>query len=72
VRDAARRAAPPTLTGIREFDRYQGKGVPEGKISLSLHFVFRADDRTLTDAEVQAAMDAILAALKQEYGAMQR
>ena len=61
VKQTIHEAAPPTLVRVREFDRYQGKGVPEGKVSLSLHFVFRAPDRTLTDVEVQAAMDAILA-----------
>ena len=49
---------------VREFDRYQGKGVPEGQVSLSLRLTFRSSDRTLTDAEVQSAMDAVLAALK--------
>jgi phenylalanyl-tRNA synthetase beta chain len=57
---------------IREFDRYQGKGVPEGKVSLSMHLMFRASDRTLTDAEVQSAMDAILSALKSRHDATQR
>ena len=59
-----REAAPATLVQVREFDRYQGKGVPDGKVSLSLRLTFQASDRTLTDAEVQSAMDAILAALK--------
>jgi phenylalanyl-tRNA synthetase beta chain len=72
VRASVRAAAPPTLVQIREFDRYQGKGVPDGKISLSLRFTFRASDRTLTDADVQSAMDAILAALKQRHAAIQR
>jgi len=72
VRATVRAAAPPTLVHIREFDRYQGKGVPDGKISLSLRFTFRASDRTLTDAEVQSAMDAILAALQQRHAAVQR
>jgi phenylalanyl-tRNA synthetase beta chain len=72
VRATVRAAAPPTLVQIREFDRYQGKGVPDGKISLSLRFTFRASDRTLTDAEVQSAMDAILAALKERHAAIQR
>jgi len=72
VRATVRAAAPPTLVHIREFDRYQGKGVPEGKISLSLHLTFRASDRTLTDAEVQNAMDAIVASLKDRHGAIQR
>jgi len=72
VRVTVRSAAPPTLVQIREFDRYQGKGVPEGKISLSLRLTFRASDRTMTDAEVQSAMDAVLAALKQQHSAIQR
>jgi len=72
VRATVRSAAPPTLVQIREFDRYQGKGVPDGKISLSLRLTFRASDRTLTDAEVQSAMDGVLAALKQQHSAIQR
>jgi phenylalanyl-tRNA synthetase beta chain len=72
VRATIREAAPPTLVQIREFDRYQGKGVPEGQVSLSLRLTFRASDRTLTDAEVQSAMDTILAALKDRHAAQQR
>ncbi len=72
IRRTIRDAAPATLARISEFDRYQGKGVPEGKISLSLHLTFRASDRTLTDAEVQLAMDRIMAALKDKHGALQR
>ena len=58
LRDTIRAAAPATLVQVREFDRYQGKGIPEGKISLAVRLTFRSADRTLTDAEVQAAMDA--------------
>ena len=72
VRATIRDAAPATLVQVREFDRYQGKGVPDGKVSLSLRLTFRASDRTLTDAEVQSAMDAIIAALKDRHGAIQR
>ena len=72
VRATVRAAAPPTLVQIREFDRYQGKGVPDGKISLSLRFTFRASDRTLTDVEVQGAMDGVITALKDRHGAIQR
>jgi len=60
------------LAGLREFDRYAGKGVPEGKVSLSLRLTFRAPDRTLTDAEVQTAMDEVLGALRDRHGAIQR
>src|SRR5581483_11607615 len=33
VRATVREAAPATLSRVREFDRYQGKGVPDGKVS---------------------------------------
>jgi phenylalanyl-tRNA synthetase beta chain len=72
VRGTIRRAAPDTLESVREFDRYQGKGVAEGHCSLSLRLTFRAADRTLTDAEAQAAMDAIVSALAREHGATLR
>jgi phenylalanyl-tRNA synthetase beta chain len=72
VRGTIRSAAPATLASIIEFDRYQGKGVPEGRISLSLRLTFRAPDRTLTDQEAQDAMTRILTALRTAHGAEQR
>ncbi len=72
VRGTIRSAAPDTLVSVREFDRYQGKGVPERRVSLSLRLTFRSPERTLTDAEVQKAMDAILAALIKDHHAVQR
>ena len=72
VRATVREAAPDTLARVREFDRYQGKGVPEGRVSLSLRLTFRSSDRTLTDTEVQAATDAVIAALKDRHGAVRR
>ena len=72
VRGTIRRAAPSTLVSVEEFDRYQGKGVADGRCSLSLRLVFRAADRTLTDAEVQAAMDTIVEALRTGHDARLR
>jgi phenylalanyl-tRNA synthetase beta chain len=72
VRGTIRVSAPQTLVRIREFDRYQGKGVPEGRVSLSYRLTFQGADRTLTDAEVQRAMDDILQALVRAHGAVQR
>jgi len=63
-------AAP--LAAVTFFDRYQGKGVPEGSISISIRLTFQAPDRTLTDSEVQTTFDTILAALVREHGAVQR
>jgi phenylalanyl-tRNA synthetase beta chain len=72
VRATIRGAAPAMLARVREFDRYQGKGIPDNKVSLSLRLTFRSSDRTLTEAEVQSAMDSILAALAAQHGATQR
>ncbi|HEX6975107.1 MAG TPA: hypothetical protein VF147_11945, partial [Vicinamibacterales bacterium] len=67
-----RSAAPSTLVAITEFDRYQGKGVPEGRVSLSLRLTFRAPERTLTDEDAHAATEAIVEALRREHGAERR
>jgi len=72
VRQTVQESAPDTLVRVSEFDRYQGKGIPEGQVSLSLRLTFRAPDRTLTDDEVQKAMDDVLAALKDRHSAVQR
>jgi phenylalanyl-tRNA synthetase beta chain len=72
IRRTVREHAPEILTSVREFDRYQGKGVPQGQVSLSLRLMFRAPDRTLTDAEAQSAVDAVLAALREKHQAVQR
>jgi phenylalanyl-tRNA synthetase beta chain len=72
LRETIRRAASTELVDVREFDRYVGKGVPDGKVSLALRLTFRSPDRTLTDHEVQAAMDAVLGALVSTHGALQR
>ena len=72
VRGTIRANAPSTLVSVREFDRYHGAGVPAGQISLSVRLTFRDPDRTLTDGEVQQAVDAIVAALATGVGATLR
>lgn len=71
IQAAGRDAAAP-LGDVTFFDRYQGKGVPEGSVSVSVRLMFQASDRTLTDVEVQQSVDAILAALVREHRAIQR
>jgi phenylalanyl-tRNA synthetase beta chain len=71
IHTAARDGDAP-LAALSFFDRYQGKGVPDGSVSVSVRLTFQAADRTLTDAEVQHSFDRILAALVREHGAVQR
>ena len=54
------------------FDVYRGKQVPEGKKSVAYSITFRAHDRTLTDEEVNRAMEKITKALSDELGAQLR
>ena len=68
----AARDLPAPLAALAFFDRYQGKGVPEGAVSLSVRLTFQAADRTLTDAEVHQSVETILAALVREHHAVQR
>jgi phenylalanyl-tRNA synthetase beta chain len=72
VRGTIRGAAPATLQSVAEFDRYRGQGVPEGRVSLSLRLTFRSPERTLTDAEVDAAMNEIVSALASVHQAVRR
>jgi phenylalanyl-tRNA synthetase beta chain len=72
VRGTIRSYAPHTLVAVGEFDRYKGTGVPDGQVSLSMRLTFRDADRTLTDGEVQQAVDAIVQALGRLHGAVLR
>jgi phenylalanyl-tRNA synthetase beta chain len=72
VRGTIRRVAPDMLVDATEFDRYQGKGIPDGKVSLALRLTFQSPERTLTDTEVQHATNAIVLALVTTLGAVQR
>lgn len=51
------------------FDIYRGAQLGENKKSVAYSLAFRAADRTLTDDEVNAVMEKILAGLKENVGA---
>jgi hypothetical protein len=72
VRGTIRSTAPDSLVSVREFDRYQGTSVPAGSVSLSFRLTFRDATRTMTDAEAQRAIDAVVAALVERHGAVRR
>ncbi|HYL98496.1 MAG TPA: phenylalanine--tRNA ligase subunit beta, partial [Blastocatellia bacterium] len=54
VEKAIRELGIGEIAGVSLFDVYRGTGVPEGMRSLAFRIVYRSDDRTLTDAEVDA------------------
>lgn len=65
----ARAAGGPLVRAMTLFDHYQGAQVPKGRKSLAYTVAYGAGDRTLIDAEIAAAHQAILEALKQQLGA---
>ena len=54
------------------FDVYSGKQVAAGKKSLAYSLTFQSPDHTLTDAEVDKVLSAILKKLGDDLGAMLR
>jgi len=48
-------AGRPLLRTARLFDLYRGESIPPGKKSLAYALTYQADDRTLTDKEVDKA-----------------
>ena len=69
---AARSADRALITAARVFDVYAGKGVPEGKKSLAIAVTLQPMERTLTDAEIEAVSDKIVAAVVKATGAQLR
>jgi phenylalanyl-tRNA synthetase beta chain len=72
VLEAIRRQAGEELVAVELFDRYEGAGVPEGRVSLAFRLVFQRGDRTLTDAEVSRRVERVVRWLAQRFGATLR
>jgi len=53
----------PLLVDVRVLEEYRGDKRPAGKKGMLWSFVYRAPDRTLTDAEVQKLHDELVGKL---------
>lgn len=60
---AIRKAGGDLVEEVALFDRYTGEPVPAGKHSLAFSITYRSAEKTLTDAEVDAAHAGVRAAL---------
>ncbi len=69
---AARGADRGLIAGVTVFDRYEGDALPDGLCSLGIEVVFQPRERTLTDAELEAACDRVAAAVGKATGATLR
>ncbi len=70
--DCIRAAGGKLLRSVELFDIYRGKGIASGSKSAAFRLTLRADDRTLTDADSDGVVSAVLAALEKELNAKLR
>lgn len=67
-----RKSAGGDLVAVNLFDQFKGGNVPEGHVALGFRLRFQRSDKTLSDAEVQAASDKILKALSAKHSVQLR
>jgi phenylalanyl-tRNA synthetase beta chain len=72
VERAVRGVAGELAEKVSLFDRFVGGSIPAGHASLALHVVYRASDRTLTDAEVDQRHAQVVADVEKRFDAQLR
>ncbi|HKQ23966.1 MAG TPA: phenylalanine--tRNA ligase subunit beta [Burkholderiales bacterium] len=72
ILDGLLRTKPAIVHEVGLFDVYRGKGIEKGKKGLAFRVLLQDTQKTLTDAEVDAAIGALRRVLEQEYGAKLR
>jgi phenylalanyl-tRNA synthetase beta chain len=69
---AARGVDRKLVSEIRLFDIYEGAGLPAGKKSLAITVVLQPEERTLTDAEIEAFSKRLIAQVEKATGGQLR
>jgi len=69
---ALREAAPGRVQSIEVFDDYRGKGVAESQKSLAIRVVMQDTERTLTDQDVEDAVQKLVSAALRQCNASLR
>jgi phenylalanyl-tRNA synthetase beta chain len=72
IRKTALAAGVKILRSMNVFDVYEGDKVGEGKKSYAVSFHLQDETRTLTDTEIEAAMNKLLQGFEKELGARLR
>ena len=72
VFDAISAEKPAIVRAVKLFSLYRGAGLPSGSKSLAFRVVMQHTERTLTDAEADAARDALVALLGRRFSAKLR
>ena len=69
---AAKGAERNLITNVTLFDRYAGKNLPEGQISLAIAVTLQPVEKSLTEAEIEAVSAKIVAAVAKATGGVLR
>ncbi len=72
VLDGMLTSGPAIIQDIHLFDVYTGQGVASGKKSLAFRIVMQDTQKTLQDAEVDAAMNGLVSYLQHAFSAQLR
>lgn len=72
VSDCIHRVSTTLLSNLKLFDVYRGKGIDSGRKSLAFSLTLQDHTRTLTDQDVDVAIDEVLSTLNRELGATLR
>jgi phenylalanyl-tRNA synthetase beta chain len=72
VLEALKAHAPAIVTDVRLFDVYRGKDLEKGRKSLAFRVLLQDTRKTLTDAEVEAAVSQLRDVLRQRFDAKLR
>jgi phenylalanyl-tRNA synthetase beta chain len=72
VREVIARAEQALVETVRVVEEYRGANLPSGHRSMLWSITYRSPERTLTDAEVDAAHEAIVARLLADLPAQRR
>ena len=72
VRELVEQHAGEHLKQVTLFDVYQGQGNEPGRKSLALGLTWQHPSRTLTDEEINSAVEAVISALSEQLGAVLR
>lgn len=72
IERVVRATAPKSLQEVLLFDIYRGKTLTSGRKSIAMGLILQEISRTLTDKEMDAVIDRVLASLHKNLGATLR
>jgi phenylalanyl-tRNA synthetase beta chain len=68
IEELIERRGLENLESVRVLDRYEGEGVPAGRVKTTARLIFRSTERSLTTEETRLQVDALLNTLRDELG----